>query len=298
MALYKNVASQKVAVYAHDTSADSAKTGDAANITAQVSKDGGATAASNDTNPTELDATDAPGIYIFDLTQAETNCDLCILYAQSSTADVQIEPVVIYTLPGDSSAVDANATEVSGSSTAADNAEVVFATDFATNYSTANDKWQTEADMVAISGDSTAADNAESAFDGTGYGFAACTMPTVTALTNAVTLADGAHGGGSTTITLSTPIQADVRQGMGKALMKTGTVDSTNHAPTTTEFEADDITEATDDHFNDRVVIFTSGALLQQATRISDYTLTSGRGHFTVDALTEAPGNDDTFVII
>lgn len=102
MALFKNVASQKVAVYAHDTANDVPKTGDAANITAQISKDGGATAASNDTNPTELDATDAPGIYLFDLTQAESNCDLFILFAKSSTADIQLEPVIIYTLPGTS----------------------------------------------------------------------------------------------------------------------------------------------------------------------------------------------------
>ena len=41
-----------------------------------------------------------------------------------------------------------------------------------------------EADVVQISGDATAADNAELAFDGTGYGFTNCTMPTVTTLTN------------------------------------------------------------------------------------------------------------------
>ena len=39
------------------------------------------------------------------------------------------------------------------------------------------------ADVIAISGDTTAADNAELAFDGTGYGFTGCTMPTVTTLT-------------------------------------------------------------------------------------------------------------------
>jgi len=39
------------------------------------------------------------------------------------------------------------------------------------------------ADAVKISGDSTAANNAELAFDGTGYGFANCTIPTVTTLT-------------------------------------------------------------------------------------------------------------------
>jgi len=40
-----------------------------------------------------------------------------------------------------------------------------------------------ECDAVQISGDSTAADNAELAYDGTGYGFTNCTMPTVTTLT-------------------------------------------------------------------------------------------------------------------
>lgn len=80
--------------------------------------------------------------------------------------------------------------------------------------------------------------------------------------------------------------------------MLTGTVDSTGHSPTTTEFEADDVTEATADHYNGRVILFTSGALLRQARRINDYSLESGRGHFTVDALTEAPANNDTFVIV
>lgn len=99
MAIFKNVAGQKVAIYAHDTANDAPKTGDAGNITAQISKDGAATAATDDTNPTELDAVDAPGIYLFDLTQAEANGDLIVLSAVSATADVSIEPVVIYTLP-------------------------------------------------------------------------------------------------------------------------------------------------------------------------------------------------------
>ena len=98
--MYKNVASQKVAVFAFDIAANAAKTGDAGNITAQISLDGGATAASDDTNPTELDATDAPGIYLFDVTQAETNGDLFILYAKSSTGNVLLDPVVIHTTPG------------------------------------------------------------------------------------------------------------------------------------------------------------------------------------------------------
>ena len=77
-----------------------------------------------------------------------------------------------------------------------------------------------------------------------------------------------------------------------------GTVDTTGFTPTTTQFEADDITEATADHFNGRIIIFTSGALISQATDITDYVLTGGRGQFTVTAMTEAPANNDTFVIV
>jgi hypothetical protein len=80
----------------------------------------------------------------------------------------------------------------------------------------------------------------------------------------------------------------------------TATVDTvTNtHTPTTTEFQADDITEATADHYNGRVVIFTSGSLTGQATSISDYEAVGGIGQFTVVAMTEAPANNDTFIII
>lgn len=101
MALYKNTASQKLAVYAYDTAAEAPKTGDAANITGQISKDGAATAATNDTNPTELDATDAPGVYLFDLTQAETNAEMIVVSASSTTSDISIEPVVVFTFPTD-----------------------------------------------------------------------------------------------------------------------------------------------------------------------------------------------------
>ena len=95
--IYKNVAGQKCLIFAWDAAAGAAKTGDAANITAYISKDGGAAAQSNDANPTELDATKLPGVYAFDLTQAETNCDLFLLAAKSATSDVQIEPVIAYT---------------------------------------------------------------------------------------------------------------------------------------------------------------------------------------------------------
>jgi hypothetical protein len=77
-----------------------------------------------------------------------------------------------------------------------------------------------------------------------------------------------------------------------------GTSDNTAFTGTSTVFESDDITEATADHYNGRVVVFTSGALLGQAGLISDYALNSGRGRFTIStALTEAVPDDSTFVI-
>lgn len=75
-----------------------------------------------------------------------------------------------------------------------------------------------------------------------------------------------------------------------------GTVTNSGHTPTTTAFKAGDITEATDDHFIGRVVIFTSGNLLRQATVITDYV--GSTSVYTTEALTEAPSNNDTFVIV
>jgi len=95
--LDKDVSNQKIAIFDFDSTDNTGKTGDAGNITAQISIDGGAAAATNDTNPTELDATDAPGIYIFDLTQAETNGDMIVISAVSSTPNIKINPIMIRT---------------------------------------------------------------------------------------------------------------------------------------------------------------------------------------------------------
>lgn len=92
-------------------------------------------------------------------------------------------------------------------------------------------------------------------------------------------------------------VAAAVRLALSAGQIIPGTVDDAV-APSTTVFEADDITEATADHYNGRIVIFTSGNLAGQATDITDYALNGANGQFTVTALTEAPANDDTFVIV
>lgn len=97
--MFKNVASQKLQVFAFDTTTGAAKTGDAANITAYVAKDYGSVTVLGDTSATEMDATNAKGWYLFDLTQGETNADNLLFTAKSTTANISIVGQVVYTLP-------------------------------------------------------------------------------------------------------------------------------------------------------------------------------------------------------
>lgn len=54
--------------------------------------------------------------------------------------------------------------------------------------------------------------------------------------------------------------------------------------------------DATDDHYNGRLILFVSGVLQNQATSISDYNGTTKI--FTVVALTEAASDGDGFIIV
>lgn len=77
-----------------------------------------------------------------------------------------------------------------------------------------------------------------------------------------------------------------------------GTVEDSTFTPTTTQFAASDITEATADHYKYRIVMFTSGALTNQVRDITAYSLADGEGKFTCTAFTEAPADGDTFILI
>lgn len=125
--MFKNVAT-KIAVFAFDTTTGAPKTGDAANITAYVSKDYGSVTALADTSATEMDATNAKGWYLFDVAQGETNADALLFSGKSSTANVSIVGQLIFTTPNRFSSLvidasglaDATAVKVgpSGSATA------------------------------------------------------------------------------------------------------------------------------------------------------------------------------------
>lgn len=98
--MFKNTAA-KFMVFAWDTTTGVAKTGDAANITAYVSKDYGTVTVLGDTSATEMDATNAKGYYLFDAAQGETNGDCLMVSAKSSTSNIAVigAPAVIYTRP-------------------------------------------------------------------------------------------------------------------------------------------------------------------------------------------------------
>jgi hypothetical protein len=97
MAIKKNTASQYITVFAYDSTDGTPKTGDADNITAYIDIDADGGTVTNDTNPTEIDATNMPGAYQFLLTQAETNGDMLTLVCKSSTSNIEIHPFVGYT---------------------------------------------------------------------------------------------------------------------------------------------------------------------------------------------------------
>jgi hypothetical protein len=100
-AIQKNVASQKLTVFAYDSTTNAPKTGDAANLTAYVSIDDGTVTAITDTSAAEKSSTNAPGYYTFDLTQAETNGNKLGFSAKSSTGNVVVlgSPPTVYTVP-------------------------------------------------------------------------------------------------------------------------------------------------------------------------------------------------------
>lgn len=97
--MFKNVASQKISVFAFDTTTGAAKTGDAANITVYVNKEWAGVNALTDASATEIDSTNAKGWYLFDVSQTETNADALLFTGKSSTANISVVGQLIYSMP-------------------------------------------------------------------------------------------------------------------------------------------------------------------------------------------------------
>lgn len=97
--MFKNVASQKIALFVYDSTTGAPKTGDGANLTPYVSKDYGTVTVLGTTTATEMDSTNAKGWYSFVLTQGETNADALLFSGKSSTANAYVVGSLIYTDP-------------------------------------------------------------------------------------------------------------------------------------------------------------------------------------------------------
>lgn len=123
-------------------------------------------------------------------------------------------------------------------------------------------------------------------------------LPNSGALSDLATiLADTAELQSDDVPTLIAAVQADTTKMVAGII--NGTVDTvTNtHTPTVTEFQADNITEATADRFIGRIVTFLTGVCTGESTDITDYVAVGGIAQFTVTAMTLAPQNNDTFKI-
>jgi hypothetical protein len=79
--------------------------------------------------------------------------------------------------------------------------------------------------------------------------------------------------------------------------MRLAEVDDSVLAPTTTQFETPDITDAELDNYQFRRVFFLSGNIAGQVAGIKNYELVSGKGRFTVTNLTSAPTDGSAFVV-
>lgn len=75
------------------------------------------------------------------------------------------------------------------------------------------------------------------------------------------------------------------------------TVDTTGFATTQTQFETN-LTEATSNHYKDRIAQFKTGALAGQIAQVTANSLQSGRVRFTVTTMTDAPANGDTGILL
>jgi len=90
-----------------DTSNNVGKTGDSANITLNIIKDGGASASLTNTI-TEPTSANMPGVYEVALTTTEMTADFITVGGKSSTADSVVFPVFIQTDQGDIAVIDTN----------------------------------------------------------------------------------------------------------------------------------------------------------------------------------------------
>lgn len=90
--------------------------------------------------------------------------------------------------------------------------------------------------------------------------------------------------------TTAASLQALAARGVVTGSAITGTLSSTEATT--------DLTEATDDHYNDRAVVWITGTLAGQASTITDYVGATKKLVYDATPTGEAPSNGDVFIIV
>lgn len=101
-----------VTLTAIDASTGKRKTGDSANISVYLVKDGTAAARNDATAISETDATNCPGEYTVELDATDMNANTVVVTGKSSTANIEIVPVKIVTEIGKIASMQGNVTDI------------------------------------------------------------------------------------------------------------------------------------------------------------------------------------------
>lgn len=258
----------KVIVFAFTPADGLPKTGDAGQITAYLSKDFGSVTVLGDTSATEMDATNAPGYYLFDVTGTEATCDIALISGKSSTGGVKVigAPAVIYTR-----AVNAGLQSIDSNG---------------------------RLDVIKLAGTTcTARDIGASVLlsSGTGTGQVSISSGLLRLSPTGVDdIYDEATSGHTTAGTYGDKFGAHL-PAILKGLTTSGSTTTAIVMNATTGLDGG-VPSATDDFYNGCVLIFTSGALAGQRTNVTDYV--GSTQTLTVTALTGSAVSGVTFILV
>lgn len=155
--------------------------------------------------------------------------------------------------------------------------------------------------QISIDGGAFGNTGSNPAHEGNGIYSLAITAAEVQGTTMAVTIIDqtATKAWSDQCVLISTLLGAWAEGGQGIII---GEVDTATFTATTTILEGFRLSpntteEGTADHYNGRLITFTSGVLLGQQTDITDYVAANSKEKFTYSTLTDAPGDGDRYVV-
>ena len=307
------IRAQALTMHYFATDADGPKTGDVGNHALRIIEDGvvGTIAAS----PAEIDATNAPGIYKVAITGAENTADVVTLCGKSSTSGVTLSPSTWCNITNADAAVATNSGKLDTIDNFIDTEVAAILVDTGTTLAAA---------IAGVDSLAGAISSLVTTVDGIVDAILVDTDTTIPALLSTLSgkvdaiddLVDTEVAAIKTVVDSilvdtavlgATPIAANVTEVSGSSTaadnleagaltVVSGEVDSST-APTTTTFNSEPGgLSSTDDFYNGRLIIFTSGTLTNQAREITDYT--GSTKIFTTEPWTTAAANNNTFIII